>query len=117
MAGALHTTLRRRLTGPRMTRAIAALNRWGLPLITVSFITIGFQTVVIVRPSFLVGARAQDRAGEAVALRISRVIQPLLVGPLRKYAAVDAIAVARTLVGAAATAPPGITIIESDAIR
>jgi membrane protein DedA with SNARE-associated domain len=46
MAGALHTTLRRRLTGPRMTRAIAALNRWGLPLITVSFITIGFQTVV-----------------------------------------------------------------------
>jgi uncharacterized protein YbjT (DUF2867 family) len=78
---------------------------------------IGFQTVVIVRPSFLVGARAQERAGEAIALRVSRVIQPLLVGPLRKYAAVDATAVARTLVRAAATAPPGITIIESDAIR
>jgi uncharacterized protein YbjT (DUF2867 family) len=78
---------------------------------------IGFTTVVIVRPSFLLGARAQERAGEAVALRVSRVIQPLLVGPLRKYAPVDAIAVARTLVRAAATAPPGITIIESDAIR
>ncbi len=78
---------------------------------------IGFTTVVIVRPSFLLGARTQKRPGEAVALRVSRVIQPLLVGPFRKYAPVDASAVARTLVNAAATAPPGITIIESDAIR
>lgn len=46
MSGALHTALGRRLTGPRMTRAIARLHRWGLPLITVSFVTIGFQTVV-----------------------------------------------------------------------
>lgn len=78
---------------------------------------IGFTTVVIARPSFLLGVRAQERGGEAVALRVGRVIQPLLVGPLRKYAPVDAVAVARTLVSAAATAPPGITIIESDAIR
>jgi uncharacterized protein YbjT (DUF2867 family) len=78
---------------------------------------IGFTTVVIVRPSFLLGARAQERAGEVVALRVGRVIQPLLVGPLRKYAPVDAIAVAKSLVRAAAAAPPGITIIESDAIR
>ena len=78
---------------------------------------IGFTSVVIVRPSFLLGARAQERRGEAVALRVARVIQPLLVGPLRKYAPVDAFTVARTLARAAATVPPGITIIESDAIR
>jgi|KBSSwiStaDraftv2_1062776.scaffolds.fasta_scaffold169232_2 uncharacterized protein YbjT (DUF2867 family) len=78
---------------------------------------IGFTTVVIVRPSFLLGARAQKRAGEAVALRVGQRIRPLLVGPLRKYAPVDAFAVARTLVKAAATAPAGITIIESDGIR
>ena len=29
-----------------MTRAIEALNRWGLPVVTVWFLTIGFQTVV-----------------------------------------------------------------------
>jgi membrane protein DedA with SNARE-associated domain len=46
MSGALHTSFRRRLTAPRMTRAIARLNRWGLPLVTISFITIGFQTVI-----------------------------------------------------------------------
>jgi uncharacterized protein YbjT (DUF2867 family) len=78
---------------------------------------IGFTTVVIVRPSFLVGARAQARPGEAVALRVGRLIRPFLIGPLRRYAPVDAFAVARTLAGAAATAPGGITIIESDAIR
>ncbi len=78
---------------------------------------IGFTTVVIVRPSFLLGARAQQRAGEAVALRVGQLIRPLLVGALRKYAPVDATAVARTLVRAAATAPAGVLIIESDGIR
>jgi uncharacterized protein YbjT (DUF2867 family) len=78
---------------------------------------IGFATVVIVRPSFLVGARAQPRAGEAAALRVGQLIRPLLIGPLRKYAPADAAAVAQTLVSAAATAPAGIMIIESDRIR
>jgi uncharacterized protein YbjT (DUF2867 family) len=78
---------------------------------------IGFTTVVIVRPSFLVGARAQERPTEAIALRVGQLIRPLLIGPLRKYAPVDAFAVARTLASAAVTARAGITIIESAAIR
>jgi len=45
-AGVLHTGLAARVTGPRTTRAIATLNKWGPPLVTVSFLTIGFQTVV-----------------------------------------------------------------------
>ena len=44
--GVLHTPLAAKLDNPRTTRAIAALNRWGLPLVTVSFLTVGFQTVV-----------------------------------------------------------------------
>lgn len=44
--GMRRTRLGERMAGPRMTRATAALNRWGLPVITVSFITVGFQTVV-----------------------------------------------------------------------
>jgi hypothetical protein len=44
-------------------------------------------------------------------------VRPLLVGPLRRYAPVDAVAGARTLVSTAATAPPGITIVEWDGIR
>lgn len=45
-AGVLHTPLATRISGPRTTRAIESLNRWGPPLVTVSFLTIGFQTVV-----------------------------------------------------------------------
>jgi len=45
-AGVLHTRWADRITGPRTTKAIASLNRYGPPLVTVSFLTIGFQTVV-----------------------------------------------------------------------
>jgi membrane protein DedA with SNARE-associated domain len=44
--GVLHTRWAAKVTGPRTTRAIASLNRWGLPLVTISFLTIGLQTVV-----------------------------------------------------------------------
>ncbi len=45
-AGVLKTSLATKLTGPRTQRATVALHRWGLPLVTVSFLTIGLQTVV-----------------------------------------------------------------------
>jgi membrane protein DedA with SNARE-associated domain len=45
-AGVLHTPFAARISGPRTTRAIGSLIRWGPPLVTVSFLTIGFQTVV-----------------------------------------------------------------------
>jgi uncharacterized protein YbjT (DUF2867 family) len=78
---------------------------------------IGFTTVVIVRPSFLVGARTKERRAEAAAQRLGLLLAPLLRGGLRKYAPVDAAAVARTLARAAATAPAGVSVIESDQIR
>lgn len=78
---------------------------------------LGFVSVVIVRPSFLVGERTESRPGEAMALAAARWIDPLLVGPLRRYAPVDVTAVARTLVSAASTATAGVTIIESEHIR
>jgi membrane protein DedA with SNARE-associated domain len=45
IAGALRTRFASRLSGPRVTRAIALLNRYGPPVVTVSFLTVGFQTV------------------------------------------------------------------------
>ncbi len=46
ITGALHTRLAEWLRGPRLTRAIDAMNKWGLPVVTLSFLTIGFQTAV-----------------------------------------------------------------------
>jgi membrane protein DedA with SNARE-associated domain len=45
-AGVLHTRLAAKVTGPRTTRATVALHRWGPPLVTLSFLTVGVQTVV-----------------------------------------------------------------------
>ena len=45
-AGVLRNRFAARIAGPRTTKAVSALNRWGLPLVTLSFLTIGFQTVV-----------------------------------------------------------------------
>jgi uncharacterized protein YbjT (DUF2867 family) len=78
---------------------------------------IGFTTMVILRPSFLVGTRVDGRAGETMALAAAKLLGPLLVGPFRRYAPAEATAVARTLVRAAATAPAGVTVIEGEGIR
>ncbi len=46
VAGAGRTRLRDKLDNPKTLRITAALNRWGPPLITLSFLTIGIQTAV-----------------------------------------------------------------------
>ena len=72
-----------------------------------------FVTNVVVRPSLLVGARAEFRAGERVALALLRPLSPLL--PAR-YRPVSANVVARALLVCAKSAMPGRTVVESDAL-
>jgi hypothetical protein len=47
IAGALHTRFADKLTGPRTTRAIELLNKWGPPVITVSFLTVAPVTTAM----------------------------------------------------------------------
>lgn len=44
-AGARHTRLRTVLESPRFERAQALVDRWGAPIIALSFLTVGFQTL------------------------------------------------------------------------
>ncbi len=44
--GALHTRLARIMSTPGYARAVDKVTSWGPPLVTVSFLTIGFQTLV-----------------------------------------------------------------------
>jgi uncharacterized protein YbjT (DUF2867 family) len=77
---------------------------------------LGFASVVILRPSFLIGSRDERRLGETIAIGTAKLLGPLLVGPLRRYAPAEATAVARTLVRAAAAAPAGRTVIDGPGI-
>ena len=45
-AGTLRSRWAEHVDGPRTRRAIASIDRWGLPIIPLSFLTIGFQTAV-----------------------------------------------------------------------
>lgn len=71
---------------------------------------LGFPAVTIVRPSFLMGERAESRPLESIARRLG-VILPL------KWRSIAADDVARALVAAASDDRQGVTIIENDALH
>jgi uncharacterized protein YbjT (DUF2867 family) len=75
---------------------------------------IGFRGVSILRPSLLIGPRAESRPAEAVARAIVPLANPLLVGPLRRYRSIAAEAVGAAMVGAGLAARPGVQTLEYD---
>jgi uncharacterized protein YbjT (DUF2867 family) len=62
---------------------------------------LGYATLALVRPSLLVAERSERRPGEAAAMKLAPLFNPLLVGPLGRYKAVDVATVARAMRGAA----------------
>jgi uncharacterized protein YbjT (DUF2867 family) len=70
----------------------------------------GYPTVHILRPSLLLGARAESRPAEHVAQLVSPMLAPFCVGPLEKYRPVQAEAVATAMLGLALTSGSGATI-------
>lgn len=73
-----------------------------------------FASVSILRPSLILGERAERRTAEALAQRVAPLLGAILVGPLRRYRAIEARAVARAMVRLAKEAAPGVRIAESD---
>ena len=69
-----------------------------------------FRAVHIVRPSLLLGERAESRPTERAGQWLSRLAAPLLVGPLARYKAIEAADVAAALVACADSDEPGIHI-------
>lgn len=51
---------------------------------------VGFDSLHIVRPSLLLGERAETRVGEGLAQKIAPLLNPLMLGPLAKYRAISA---------------------------
>ena len=75
-----------------------------------------FPSLIILRPSLIVGHRPEPRLGEALAEALLLVLRPLLAGPLKKYRAVKAEAIAWAMASAAQSPRPGTRILESDQI-
>ena len=75
-----------------------------------------FDSLYIFRPSFLLGERAEARAGERLGIAVFSVLAPQLIGPASRVRPVDAKAVARAMVLAASGSANGTRVIESDEI-
>jgi uncharacterized protein YbjT (DUF2867 family) len=71
---------------------------------------LGYPRLTIVRPSLLLGPRAELRLGEEVAKRVTRWLGPLVP---RAFKPVEARAVATMLVRAARERETGVRVIES----
>lgn len=70
----------------------------------------------IFRPSLLLGPRREFRPAERLSAWLMRATGWLLVGPARRYRAIEAKTVARAMVRVALACPPGINVYESDGI-
>jgi len=66
-----------------------------------------FEAVHVVRPSLLLGARAQFRPAERAATLLAPLLAPLLLGPLKKYRPARAADVAAAMVKLAWTRAKG----------
>lgn len=78
---------------------------------------LGLPAVHFLRPSFLVGERAESRPGEAAGIAAARAIGWALVGPLRKYRVVEARTVARAMLAQALSGGTGRIVLESDELE
>ena len=71
----------------------------------------GFPSLTLVRPSGILGPRKPHRAWEARTIRVFHSLRPVLP---RHYRVVPADKIAKALLEAAITAPPGVHIVESE---
>jgi uncharacterized protein YbjT (DUF2867 family) len=76
-----------------------------------------FDGVVILRPSLILGPRAERRTAEALAQRVAPALNAVMIGPLRRYRAIEAGVIARAMVRLARERPRGVRIVENDEIQ
>jgi uncharacterized protein YbjT (DUF2867 family) len=78
---------------------------------------VGLNGLVIYRPSLLTGNRKESRLAEGIMQGLSKIINPLLFGGLKKYRSIEAETVAESMAKLSLTEIKGIYVYESDDIQ
>ncbi len=77
---------------------------------------IGFESLYVFRPSFIVGNRKEERIGEKIGIAFSTILAPLMIGALRNYRPVKAADIAASMVKHALSGQTGKRVILSGEI-
>lgn len=75
--------------------------------------SIGYKSLLIFRPSFIAGPRKESRTGEKIGLAIFSILSPLFIGPLKKYAPIQAEHIARAMLRTAQKNDQGTKVYDS----
>ncbi len=78
--------------------------------------TLNIPTIQIFQPSLIMGPRKEFRLGELIGKGIMVILNPLMIGPGKKYRGIHAQTIAKGMVHHLEKSNPGITIFESDKI-
>jgi len=77
---------------------------------------VGFERLIIVRPSLLLGKRNEKRFGEDIGKVLYKVLSFLFIGPLKKYKGINAEDVAKAML-ILSEQGKGTVIAESNALQ
>lgn len=73
-----------------------------------------FESLIIARPSMLLGDRKEFRLGESTGKMVMKLISILFIGKLKKYKAVEARTVAKAMIELSESDLAGVSVIQSD---
>lgn len=79
--------------------------------------SIPFRAIHIYRPSLLVGNRKEHRTGEAFMIGVMRILNPLLIGGLKKYRSIKIDKVASAMLKQSLNPTTGIFTYDSEQIE
>lgn len=75
---------------------------------------LNFNSLIIFRPSFLLGDRSEFRFGEKIGIIFMKLISPFLIGKLKKYKAIHAKQVATAMINESIKNHSNYKIVEND---
>ena len=78
---------------------------------------VGLNSLFIYQPSVLVGKRNEFRFAERMAVGVMKVINPLMMGSLKKYRSIKAATIAQAMYKQSLTNQTGTFVYESDKIK
>lgn len=77
---------------------------------------LNYDAFIVMRPSFIIGDRKEFRLGETIGIFFASLFRPLMIGKLKKYRGVHAIAIAKKMVKLANDNLKGMVVVESGKI-